>query len=73
MKKSLGNKGLLDKSRFEGMERERIHRLRATSLKKGIRLAEEMLSCPLADEWRDNFSKDSPVCLKLALKRKRKP
>jgi hypothetical protein len=73
MKKPKGNKGLLDKRRFENLERERIHQLRATSLKKGARIAEEMLSCPLANEWQDNFSKNSPVCLKLALKRKRKP
>jgi hypothetical protein len=72
MKKSLGNKGLLDKSRFEKLERERIRHLQAISMKKGIRLAEEMLSCPLPIEWRDHFSKDRPVCLKLVLKRKRK-
>ncbi len=73
MRKAKGNKGLLDKSRFENLEHERIRRLRSISVKKGIRLAEEMLSSRMVDEWRNNFSKDSPVCLKLALKRKRKP
>jgi len=72
MKRLKGNKGLLDKKRFEAMERERQRRLRNLSWKKAIRLAEDMLSCPLVDEWRDNFSQDRPVCLKMALKKRRR-
>ena len=72
MKKAKGNKGLLDKKRFEGLEREKRRWLRTLSWKKAIRLEEAMLSCPLADQWRDNFPEDKPVCLKIALKRRRK-
>ena len=73
MKKAKGNKGLLDKNRFEKWEQERRQRLRKLSWKKAIRLAEDMLATPLVDEWRDNSPEDQPVCLKMLLKRKRKP
>jgi hypothetical protein len=73
MKKVKGNKGLLDKKRFEGLEREKERWLRTLSWKKAIRLEEDMLSCSLVDEWRDNFPEDNPVCLKVALKKRRKP
>jgi hypothetical protein len=73
MKKGKGNKGLLDKRRFEGLEREKKRWLRTLSWKKAIRLAEDMLSCPLIDEWLDNFPEDKPICLKMALKKRRKP
>jgi hypothetical protein len=73
MKKIKGNKGLLDQSRFVGMERERIRRLRNLSWKKRIKLAEDMLVCPLIDEWRNNSPQDHPVCLKMLLKKRRKP
>ena len=73
MKKAKGNKGLLDKKRFESLEREKERWLRTLSWKKAIRLAEDMLSCPLVDEWFDNFPEDKPICLKMALKKNRKP
>jgi hypothetical protein len=73
MKTIKGNKHLLDKRRFEGLEREKEHWLRTLSRKKAIRLAEDMLSCSLVDEWRNNFPEDKPICLKMALKRRRKP
>jgi hypothetical protein len=73
MKKAKGNKGLLDKKRFEKWERERRQRLRNLSWKKAIRLAEDMLATPLIEEWRGNSPEDHPVCLKILLKRKRKP
>jgi hypothetical protein len=72
MKKTKGNKGLLNKKRFEKLERQRRQRLRKLSWKKAIRLAEDMLATPLVDEWRDNSPQDHPVCLKLQLKGKRK-
>jgi len=72
MKRLKGNKGLLDGKRFEAMERERQRRLRNLSWKKAIRLAEDMLSCPLTDEWRDNFPQSRPVCLKMTLKKRRR-
>lgn len=73
MKKAKGNRGLLDKKRFEGLEREKRRWLRTLSWKKAIRLAEDMLSCALVDEWLDNFPEDKPICLKMALKKRRKP
>lgn len=73
MKKAKGNWGLLNQKRFERWEQERRERLRKLSWKKAIRLAEEMLVTPLIDEWRGNRSEDQPVCLKMLLKRKRKP
>ncbi len=73
MKKAKGNKGLLNKKRFEQWEQERRQRLRKLSWRKAIRLAEDMLATPLVDEWRDNSPEDHPVCLKMLLKRKRKP
>lgn len=72
MEKAKGNKGLLDKKRFEGLDREKKRWLRTLSRKKAIRLAEDMLSCPLVDEWLDHFPEDKPVCLAIALKRKHK-
>jgi len=73
MKKAKGNKGLLDQKRFESLEREKRRWLQTLSWKKAIRIEEDMLSCSLVDEWRDNFPEDKPVCLKISLKRKRKP
>jgi hypothetical protein len=73
MKKIKGNKGLLDKKRFGSLERDKKKWLRNLPRKKAIRLAEDMLSCPLVDEWLDNFPEDKPICLKMALKKKRKP
>jgi len=72
MKRLKNNKGLLDKRRFAGLEQEKKRWLQNLSWKKAIRLAEDMLSCPLVDEWRDNFPEDKPVCLKMALKPRRK-
>ena len=72
MKKAKGNKGLLDKKRFEKLEQERRQRLRKLSWKKAIRLAEDMLATPLVDEWRNNSPQDHPVCLKMLLKKNRK-
>lgn len=73
MKKAKGNKGLLDQKRFESLEREKRRWLQTLSWKKAIRIEEDMLSCSLVDEWRDNLPEDKPVCLKIALMRKRKP
>ncbi|MBN2020427.1 MAG: hypothetical protein JW749_09400 [Sedimentisphaerales bacterium] len=67
MKKIKGNKGLLEKSRFAEMEREKERWLRGLSWKKALRLEEKMLSSKLIIEWRDNFSQDKPVCLKKSL------
>jgi hypothetical protein len=72
IKEAKGNKGLLDNKRFEGLQREKRRWLRTLSWKKAIRLAEDMLSCPLIDEWLADFPEDNLVCLKIALKRRRK-
>jgi len=71
MKKAKGNWGLLNQKRFEKWEQERIQRLRKLSWKKAICLEEKMLSSKLIWEWRKNFPKDKPVCLKIALHNKR--
>ncbi len=71
MKKFKGNKGLLDKKRFEWLEKERIQRLRKLTRKEAIRLEEKMLSSKLILEWRRNFRQDHPVCLKMSLQNKR--
>ena len=73
MKKAKGNQGLLDQRRFVSLEREKRRWLRNLSWKKAIRIEEDMLSCSLVDEWLNNFPEDKPVCLKIALMRKRKP
>jgi hypothetical protein len=67
MRKTKGNKGLLDKRRFEGLEREKERWLRNLSWKKAIRLEEKMLSSELIWEWRKNFPEDHPICLKKSL------
>jgi hypothetical protein len=73
MKKARNNKGLLDQRRFEGLRQQKEQWLRNLSWKKSIRLAEDMLSCSLVDEWRNNFPEDKPICLKMSLKKRRKP
>jgi hypothetical protein len=72
MKKTKGNKGLLDKSRFAQMEQDKERWLRNLSWKKALRLEEKMLSSKLILEWRDNFSQDNPVCLKKSLQDRRR-
>lgn len=67
MKRAKGNKGLLDKTRFESLEREKERWLRTLTWKKAIRLEEKMLSSKFVLEWRDNFSQDNPVCLRKSL------
>ena len=69
MKKGKGNKSLLDGKRFEALERDKRRWLQGLSRKKALRLEERMLSSKLVLEWRDNFPPDSPVCLKMALKK----
>ncbi len=71
MGKTKGNKGLLDKSRFEAQDRQKERWLRGLSSKDALHLEEKMLSSRLIWEWRNNFSKDTPVCLKKFLKKKR--
>lgn len=71
MEKPKGNKGLLDKKRFEPLEQNKKRWLKTLSWKKAIRLEEDMLSCAFLRDWRDNFTEDSPVCLKLSLRNKR--
>ncbi|OHB63928.1 MAG: hypothetical protein A2168_01010 [Planctomycetes bacterium RBG_13_50_24] len=67
MKKAKGNKGLLDQTRFESLEREKRRWLQTLSWKKAIQLEEKMLSSRLILEWLDNFTEDKPICLKKSL------
>ncbi len=71
MKKFKGNKGLLDKKRFEWLEEQRVQRLRKMTRKEAIRLTEEMLACPPFGSRRHN-PQDHPVSLKILLQKKRK-
>ncbi len=62
---------MLDKKRFAGLKREKRHWLKNLSMKEALRLEESLLSSSLIWEWRKNFSKDNPVCLKNSLLKKR--
>jgi hypothetical protein len=64
------NKGLLDKKRFESLEEEKKRHLRNLSWKKALQLEETLISSALIWEWRRNFPKDNPVCLKIGLCKK---
>lgn len=66
-----GNKGLLDRKRFEVWEEEKIRWLRGLSLKKAIKLEESLLSSSLIWQWRKNFFTDNPMCLKDSLHKKK--
>ncbi|MCM8765578.1 MAG: hypothetical protein NC920_01865 [Candidatus Omnitrophica bacterium] len=70
MRQSKNNKGLLDKKRFAWLEKEKKNWLKNLSMKKAIRLEESLISSSLIWEWRKNFSKDNPICLKDSLKKK---
>ncbi len=72
MKRIKGNKGLLDKNRFEKAHLEKKHWLKNLSAKKALQLEESLLSSELIWEWRDNFPQDNPVCLKIGLRKKQK-
>ena len=67
MRKTKGNKGLLDRRRFESLEREKECWLRGLSQKKAIRLEEKMMSSPLIIELGLNLRQDHPICLKKSL------
>jgi len=71
MKRFKSAKSLLNKKRFAGLEREKVHWLKNLSMKKALRLEESLLSSSLIWEWRKNFAKDNPVCLKNSLQKKR--
>jgi hypothetical protein len=60
------NKGLLDKKRFDYLKQERERYLKGLSLKKSVAIMEGLIS--LANELRENFSPDRPVCVMLGLK-----
>lgn len=72
MKKAKGNKGLLDKKRFEGLEQEKKRWLRGLTLEEAVRLEEKLLRSALIREWRDNFPQDNPICVELGLRRRKK-
>jgi hypothetical protein len=72
MKKSKGNKGLLDKKRFEPMEQEKKRWLRGLTMKQAIRIEEAIISSVVISKHRKNFPEDHPICLKLSLQRMRR-
>jgi hypothetical protein len=52
------------------LEKEKKEYLKNLSMEKAIRLEESLISSSFIWEWRKNFSKDNPVCLKDSLKKK---
>jgi len=72
MKRFENNKVLLDKKRFKKSEEEKKQWLRNLSWKKALQLEESLISSELIWEWRRNFPKDNPICLKISLSKKQK-
>ena len=64
------NKGLFDKKRFAWQEAKRRKQLKELSMKKSVKMVEELAS--LANEFRRNFLPDKPLCLKIGLKKNRR-
>lgn len=60
----------MSKKNFKVWERKKMVELENLSLKKALRLEESLLSSSLIWQWRKNFFKDSPICLKDGLKKK---
>lgn len=71
MKRFKDNKGLLDKKRFVWLEKEKRRWLKNLSTEEALRLEESLLSSSLIWEWRKNFFRDNPVCLKNSLLKKK--
>ncbi|MDO9575939.1 MAG: hypothetical protein Q7J55_05380 [bacterium] len=69
MKKKLS---ILDSSRFEKMERDKLLWLKSLTMKKALRLEESLISSELIWEWRKNFFPDRPLCLRDSLEKSRK-
>ncbi len=66
-----GNKQLLDGKRFKWLEKRKVEYLRNLSLKESVRIFESLTSPQILEEFIDNFFPDNPVCLKIALKKRR--
>lgn len=66
-----GNKGLLNKKRFEWMEKEKVKYLRNLSLKESVRIFESLTSPGILAEFVDTFLQDNPTCLKITLKKRK--
>lgn len=70
MKKYKQNAGLLDSKRFQKQNREHKIWLKNLSYNEAITLEEKLISSYLIWEWRNNFIEDTPVCIKLGLRKK---
>ena len=70
MKQLKNNKNLLDKRKFEKADEEKRQWLKNLSWNKALQLEESLISSELIWEWRKNFSKDNPICLKDGLRGK---
>lgn len=66
-----GNKGLLNKKRFEWVEEEKVEYLKNLSLKESVRILESLTSPGILAEFVDRFLQDHPMCLKKTLKKKK--
>jgi len=72
MKRFKNNQYLLDKKRAERLLQQQKRWLRNLPWKKAIRLEESLISSVLIWEWRRNFFKDKPLCLKKSLVKNKK-
>ncbi len=62
----------MDNKRFEALQQQKKRWLRNLSWKKAIQLEEGLISSALIWEWRRNFFKDNPLCLKKSLGKNKK-
>lgn len=53
------------------MEKEREKWLQKLTLKDSIKMTEEFLSSRMFEKFRNNFTYEEPLCLKLGLKKRK--
>jgi hypothetical protein len=63
------NKGLFKKKRVDALERENIEYLRSLTDEQCSEILENLTSAQMLNEFKDCFERDTPLCLKLALKK----
>lgn len=69
-KKTKGpNWGLLNKERFKWMEEEKTRYLRSLTIEKSVEIFESLTSPEMMNEFKAQFRSDTPVCLRLTLRK----
>jgi hypothetical protein len=66
------NWGILDEERFKWMEKEKIKYLRGLTIEKSVEIFESLTSPEMVNEFKDQPLMDTPVCLKIALRKQKK-